>query len=84
MKLKPGQYVRHSQYGWGTILEQNGSQTMVYFHSAGVKKFATSLTDFAVVAREAPQIGKGFTSHYPGRTKTDLKTANQRRLGNDR
>ncbi len=63
MKLKPGQYVCHSQYGWGPILEHDGSQTMVYFHSAGVKKLATSLTDLAVVAREAPQIGKGFTPH---------------------
>jgi hypothetical protein len=84
MKLKPGQYVRHSQYGWGTILERDGGQTMVYFLTVGVKKFATSLTTFAVVPRVAPQIGKGFSPHYPGRTKTDLKTADQRRLRNDR
>ena len=84
MKLKEGQYVRHSKYGWGTILEHDGSQTMVYFLTVGVKKFVTSLTTFAVIARETSQIWKGFTPYYPGRTKTDLKTPDQRRLRNDR
>ncbi len=55
MKLKEGQYVRHSKYGWGTILERDGSQTMVYFHTVGVKKFVASLTAFDVVEHEAPK-----------------------------
>ncbi len=52
MRLKSGQYVRHSKYGWGTILEGDGRQTMVYFNSVGVKKFATSLAVFQVVEGE--------------------------------
>jgi len=55
VKLKEGQYVRHSKYGWGTILERDGSQTMVYFQTVGVKRFVTSLTAFAVVEHEAPK-----------------------------
>jgi len=57
---------------------------MVYLLTIGIKKFVTSLTIFAVVARETPPIGKGLTPYYPGRTKTDLKTPDQRRLRNDR
>jgi hypothetical protein len=78
MKLKHGQYVRHSRYGWGTILEHDGTQTMVCFHSVGVKKFVTSLTAFSVVGREASQIGKGFPPHYPGRTKRIRKLDTRR------
>jgi len=26
MKLKTGQYVRHSRYGWGTIMEDDGKR----------------------------------------------------------
>jgi hypothetical protein len=69
MKLKHGQYVRHSRYGWGTILEHDGTQTMVYFHSVGVKKFVSSRNAFSVVGREASQIGRGFPPHDPGRTQ---------------
>lgn len=37
MKLKAGQYVRHSKYGWGTIVELEGKRTMVYFRDVGIK-----------------------------------------------
>jgi len=53
MKLKRGQYVRDSKYGWGSILECNRDQTMVYFHTVGVRKFVTSTVIFAVVQGEA-------------------------------
>lgn len=49
MKLKTGQYVRHSRFGWGAVLERDADQTMVYFHTVGIKKFATSLVSFDVV-----------------------------------
>ena len=49
MKLQAGQFVRHSMFGWGTILEGNKNQTMVYFNSVGVKRFETALTTFAAV-----------------------------------
>lgn len=55
MKLKQGQYVCHSKYGWGTILECDRIRTMAYFHTVGVKKFVTSTTTFKVVEDEAPR-----------------------------
>ncbi len=55
MKLKRGQYVRHSKYGWGTIVERDSDQTMVYFRNVGIKKFATSLAAFALIEGEAPK-----------------------------
>jgi hypothetical protein len=54
MKLKPGQSVRHFRYGWGAVLESDRAQTMVYFHTVGIKKFATSMATFAVVQDQAP------------------------------
>ena len=53
MKLKTGQYVRHSRYGWGTILEGDGKRTMVYFWNVGIKKFATSRTAFTIIGGQA-------------------------------
>jgi hypothetical protein len=49
MKLKDGQYVRHSKYGWGTILECDRHHTMVYFYRVGVRKLAASEAVFQVV-----------------------------------
>ena len=53
MKLKAGQYVRHSKYGWGTIVELEGKRTMVYFRDVGIKKFATSWAAFALIGGQA-------------------------------
>jgi hypothetical protein len=53
MKLKFGQYVRHSKYGWGTIVELGGKRTMVYFRDVGIKKFPTSRTAFALIGGQA-------------------------------
>ena len=49
MKLKTGQYVRHSKFGWGAIVELDREMTMVYFHTVGIKKLSTSQTTFDVV-----------------------------------
>lgn len=49
MKLTQGQYVRHSKYGWGTILESQADHTTVYFRSVGVRKLTTSEAVFQVV-----------------------------------
>ena len=49
MKLKNGQYVRHSKFGWGTILELDRDHTMVYFHRVGVRKLTGSEAVFQVV-----------------------------------
>lgn len=49
MKLALGQYVRHSKYGWGTILELNRHHTLVYFHRVGVRRLSESEAIFQVV-----------------------------------
>ena len=63
MKLKNGQYVRHSRFGWGAVVECERDQTMVFFRSVGIKKFETSADNFAVVQdnkpEKKPRPGKG-------------------------
>jgi len=49
MKLARGQYVRHSKFGWGTILECDGRHTTVYFYRVGVRKLAACDAIFQVV-----------------------------------
>lgn len=53
MKLTPGQYVRHSKFGWGTILECDRHHTMVYFHRVGVRKLPEAEAIFKVVEDQA-------------------------------
>ena len=53
MKLKTGQYVRHSRYGWGTILDGDGKRTMVHFRNVGIKKFPTCRAAFALIGGQA-------------------------------
>jgi phosphosulfolactate synthase (CoM biosynthesis protein A) len=48
MKFKAGQYVRHSKYGWGTVIECDRERTVVYFRTIGVKRMTTSLANFVV------------------------------------
>jgi len=55
MKVKEGQYVRHSQYGWGTILECDNHKTTVIFRSVGVRKLVTSSANFALIGGQAPK-----------------------------
>lgn len=49
MKLKEGQYVRHSKYGWGTVLDRDSHYTTVFFHTVGVRKFAAAQATFEVI-----------------------------------
>jgi hypothetical protein len=65
MKLKSGQYVRHSRYGWGTILEGDGKRTMVYFRNVGIKEFPTCRVAFAL-------IGARLTKRLPLKTRFRL------------
>jgi len=53
VKLKRGQYVRHSKYGWGTIMEYDVARTTVYFRTIGIKKLATSSNNFVMVGGES-------------------------------
>jgi len=49
MKLVRGQYVRHSKYGWGTILDCEPGHTTVYFRTVGVRRLPLSEAVFQVV-----------------------------------
>jgi len=77
MKLKEGQYVRHSQYGWGTVLDCDNHSTTVIFRSSGLRLLApTSSTSEARRPERSPRpeagrackrcgqgpIGDGFAS----------------------
>jgi len=53
MKVKEGQYVRHSQYGWGTVLDCDNHSTTVIFRSVGVRRLAAAAANFAIVGGEA-------------------------------
>ncbi len=55
MNFKAGQYVRHSKYGTGTIVERDDDRTTVDFDTAGLKKFVTALAAFEVAEGEAPK-----------------------------
>ena len=53
MKLKRGQYVRHSKFGWGTVLECDRNLTTVYFHRVGITRRIESPAVFQVVEDQA-------------------------------
>ena len=61
MTFKAGQYVRHSKYGTGTIVERDDDRTTVDFDTAGLKKFVTALAMFEVAEGEAPKKKKTVT-----------------------
>lgn len=55
MKLKPGQYVRHSKYGWGTIMDYNAEQTLVCFRRIGIKRLQADSATFVGVGGQVPK-----------------------------
>ena len=55
MTLKVGQYVRHSKYGWGTIIDHDHDQTLVSFRRIGIRKLQAGLATFVAVGGEAPK-----------------------------
>lgn len=55
MTLKTGQYIRHSKYGCGTIVERDESRTVVDFDTAGVRKFVTAIAIFEIAEGVAPK-----------------------------
>jgi hypothetical protein len=59
MKLTRGQYVRHSKYGWGTVLEHAHHHTIVYFCRVGVRKLTVSEAVFQVVEDELAMKRRG-------------------------
>jgi hypothetical protein len=55
VELKTGQYVRHSKYGWGTIMDCDRHQTLVLFRNIGFKRLETEPGNFVMVGGEAPK-----------------------------
>ena len=55
MNFKAGQYVHHSKYGNGTIVERDDERTTIDFDTAGVKKFVTSLATLEAAEGVAPK-----------------------------
>ena len=51
--MKPGQYVRHVKFGWGTILDLDDQVTTVYFYRMGVTKRIEAPAVFQVVEDRA-------------------------------
>jgi hypothetical protein len=41
--LREGQYIKHSQYGFGVVTESNAERTSIDFDLHGVRKFVTSI-----------------------------------------
>jgi len=54
MTLKPGQYIRHSKYGCGTIVTRDSERTTVDFDTAGMKLFVTGLAAFEMAEGAPP------------------------------
>lgn len=52
MKLKSGQYVRHSKYGWGTIMDHDAEQTLVCFRRIGIMRLQGDSATFVAVGGE--------------------------------
>jgi hypothetical protein len=55
MTFKVGQYVRHTKYGNGIIVERDDDRTTVDFDTAGVRKFVTAMASFEIAEGEAPK-----------------------------
>ena len=59
MTFKVGQYVRHTKYGNGIIVERDDDRTTVDFDTAGVRKFVTAMASFEIAEGEAPKKKRG-------------------------
>ena len=55
MTLKAGQYIKHSKYGCGTIVERDEYRTTIDFDTFGVRKFVTAMAAFELAQGEAPK-----------------------------
>jgi len=53
MKLKPGQYMRHAKFGWGTILEDDTKWALVYFRTVGIRKLAITPGMFSLIGGQS-------------------------------
>jgi hypothetical protein len=65
--LKDGQYVKHFQYGFGTITSSDSQRTTIDFDLYGTKKFVTEL--LVVENAEGAPPAKPKASRRRSRTK---------------
>lgn len=63
MKFKPGQYIRHSKYGCGTIVTRDDERTTVDFDTAGLKIFVTSIAAFEPAEGAPPKKKRTSAKH---------------------
>ena len=52
--LKEGQYVKHGQYGLGTVTESDSERTSIDFHLHGPKKFVTQMMTLEITTEAPP------------------------------
>jgi hypothetical protein len=55
MAFKVGQYVHHTKYGNGIIVDRDEERTTIDFDTAGLRKFVTSMASFEAAEGEAPK-----------------------------
>ncbi len=65
--LKDGQYIKHFQYGFGTITSSDSQRTTIEFDIYGTKKFVTEL--LVVENAEGTPPSKPAASRRRSRTK---------------
>lgn len=52
--LKEGQFVKHGQYGLGTVTESDSERTSIDFHLHGPKKFVTQMMTVEITTEAPP------------------------------
>ena len=52
--LRQSQYVKHSQYGLGVVIDSNAERTTIDFDLHGLKKFVTQMMVVELMAGTAP------------------------------
>jgi hypothetical protein len=52
--LRPAQYLKHAQYGFGVVTQSNAERTTIDFDLHGTKKFVTSLMVVELMPGEHP------------------------------
>ena len=71
--LRQSQYVKHSQYGLGVVIESNAERTTIDFDLHGLKKFVTPMMVVELMAGTAP--AKAATQNRPKRMAAKLAAA---------
>ena len=57
-QVREGQYIKHAQYGFGTITETDPDRTTIDFEAHGKKLFVTGLMSVEAAGDAPPQPAK--------------------------